>query len=198
VKPDEIRARLERLSNDPRFHLREFGGLQDLFGDLRPAAVLVPLTERSGQMDVVLTKRAEDLRKHSGEISFPGGRADDDDDDLIQTALRESHEEIALRPDDVHVFGALMQMPTVTGYDVTVFVGEFEQPYDLDPNPFEIDELIEAPLDAFTDESIHRLEKREWNGMEVPIHFYDYQGYNVWGATAFMLNTLLEYLKGDT
>jgi 8-oxo-dGTP pyrophosphatase MutT (NUDIX family) len=198
VNPDDIRARLRRLSEDPRMHLREISGLEDLFGEMRPAAVLVPLTERGGEMVIVLTKRAEDLRKHSGEISFPGGRADEEDDDLIQTALRESHEEIALRPDDVHVYGALMQMPTVTGYDVTVFVGEFDQPYDLDPNPFEIDELIEAPLAAFMDESIHTVDTREWNGIEVPIHFYDYEGYNVWGATAFMLNTLLNFLKGDT
>lgn len=197
MKPDDIRARLKRLSDEPRLHLREISGLEDLFGELRPAAVLVPLTERDGEMDVVLTKRAEDLRKHAGQISFPGGRRDDEDDDLVATALRESHEEIALRPDDVRVYGALMQMPTVTGYDVTVFVGEFDQPYDLDPNPFEIDELIEAPLSAFFDESIHRIDTREWNGIEVPIHFYDYEGYNVWGATAFMLNTLLEYLKGD-
>lgn len=194
MTPDQIRQRLRALDPEPRFRLTEFAGLRDLFSDLSEAAVLIPLTERDGAMEVVLTQRSLALRKHSGEVSFPGGRRDPEDESLVRTALRESHEEIALFPDDVDVYGALMRMPTVTGYEVTVYVGEFSQPYELDPNPHEIETLIQGPLTDFLDDSIHRKEERLWNGHKVPIHYFDWRGHNVWGATAFMLVTLMDYL----
>ncbi len=175
--------------------VREFRALDEMFDELAPAAVLIPLTERNGAMDVVLTKRSSKLRKHSGEISFPGGRRDDDDIDLAGTALRESHEEIALIPADVQVYGALMQMPTVTGFEVTVFVGEFSQPYELQANPDEIETIIQTPLTDFIDESLHRLEQMEWQGVRFPMHYFDIQGHNVWGATAYMLVNLMDYLQ---
>lgn len=161
-------------------------------GELRPAAVLAPITERDGELEVVLTKRSDALRQHSGEVSFPGGRMDDTDDDIVFTALRETHEEIAIRPEDISVFGALMTMPTVTGYDVTMIVGEFESPYELVPNPAEIDTILHTPLALLPE--VHRVEEREWNGYRFPMHYYDVDGHVVWGATAFMLHTLLEYL----
>lgn len=197
MKPDDIREKLRRLSQEPTLRLREFSGIEELFDDLSPAAVLVPLTERNGEMDLILTKRSAELRKHSGEISFPGGRQDDTDRDLIHTALRESHEEIDLSPTDVEIYGALMQMPTVTGYDVSVFVGEFPHPYELLPNPAEIDTIIQAPLQIFLDGAIHRTEEMDWKGHRFPMHYYDYDGHNVWGATAYMLATLLDYLRGE-
>lgn len=195
MKPEDVRERLRRLSDEPLFRIREFKGLEELFPELRPAAVLVPLTEVSGELDVVLTKRSEELRKHSGEVSFPGGRQDPEDAHLVQTALRETYEEIAILPEDVFVYGALMTMPTVTGYDVTVYVGEFPQPYELVPNPAEIDTIIQAPLTRLMDDSIYRTEEREWSGFRFPMHYYDYGGHTVWGATAYMLHTLLEYLR---
>lgn len=196
MKPDEIRERLGLLGPKPRARIREFRAIDDLFDELAPAAVLIPLTERDGRMDVVLTKRSEKMRKHSGEVSFPGGRMEEDDDDLIQTALRESEEEIALRPTDVKVYGALMQMPTVTGYEVSVYVGEFDQPYELRPNPDEIATIIEAPLTDFVDDELHRQEEIEWGGRRFPMHYFDIQGHNVWGATAYMLVELMDYLTG--
>lgn len=192
-----MRDKLRRLSGEPLFRIREFEALEALFPQLRPAAVLVPLTEVDGTLDIVLTKRSEELRKHSGEVSFPGGRQDPDDAHLVETALRETYEEIAIRPDDVEVYGALLSMPTVTGYDVTVYVGEFGSPYELVPNPDEIDTIIQAPLTAFLDDANYRTEEREWGGFRFPMHYYDYDGHVVWGATAYMLHTLLEYLRTD-
>ena len=192
---EDIRRRLELLSDKPRLDYKDTF-LADMFDELTPAAVLIPLTMREdGQFEVVLTKRSKALKKHSGEISFPGGRMDDDDTDLVYTALRESHEEIALLPSDVNVFGALLKMPTVSGYTVTVYVGEFPQPYKLEPNPDEIETLIQAPLLHFADLEQHRIEERDWNDMKFPIHFFDYDEHLVWGATGFMLYTLLEYLE---
>src|SRR5690554_4865127 len=107
------------------------------------AAVLLPIIELDGEFQLVFTKRAGSLRQHPGEISFPGGRADPEDLDLAQTALREASEEIALTPDGVQVFGSFVQMPTFTGFRVTSFVGEFTQPLSsLIINPDEIDVLI--------------------------------------------------------
>ena len=90
MKPDHIRERLRRLGREPRAQVREFRALEEMFEQLAPAAVLVPLTEVDGRMDVVLTKRSRQMRNHPGQVSFPGGRMDQDDGDLIRTALRES------------------------------------------------------------------------------------------------------------
>lgn len=195
VDPDEVRSRLAELTMArPTLDLTELGREWLPEDDLTDAAVLIPLTEDEGGLQVVLTQRATTLRKHSGEMSFPGGRRDPEDSDLIATALRESHEEIALLPSDVQIYGALLQMPTVTGYEVTVYVGEFPSPYQLVPNPAEIDEIVIAPLETLADPEIHRRELREWDGREIPIHFFDYGPTEIWGATGFMLDTLLHYL----
>jgi 8-oxo-dGTP pyrophosphatase MutT (NUDIX family) len=195
VDPDEVRRRLHELDDvEPTLDLEEIRREWIPETDLTDAAVLIPITHTESGLHVVLTQRAASLRKHSGEMSFPGGRRDPEDADLIVTALRESHEEIALLPEHVEVYGALLQMPTVTGYEVTVFVGEFPWPYALEPNPAEIDEIVVAPLETLADPGIHRREIREWDGKEFPIHFFDYGPTEIWGATGFMLDTLLHYL----
>ncbi len=190
---DEIRRKLSMLSDKPRFDFKDTWAAE-LFDELTPAAVLVPLTPTENGLDVVLTKRSPALNKHPGQVSFPGGRMDEDDRDLVWTALRESHEEIALEPDDVTVYGALLKLPTITGYTVTAYVGEFPQPYELDPNPNEIETLIQAPLMHFAQDDIYRLEYQTWENHEFPMHYFDYEDQVVWGATGFMLYTLLEYL----
>ncbi len=193
MTPEDVRARLRDLELTPRRRTREFAELEKTFGKLRPAAVLAPLTERDGRFEVVVTKRAETLRKHAGQFSFPGGRKDPTDTDLLYTALRETHEEIAIRPDDVSVFGALMSMPTVTSYDVTMFVGEFESPYELVGNPAEIDTIVHIPLNLLP--QIHRTEPAQWNGHEFEMHFFEYGEHVVWGATAYMLHCMLQFLR---
>ncbi len=197
VDPDEVRECLNKLALEkPRFDFKSdrfprFDGGTEF----KPAAVLIPFTETDEGMEIVLTQRSAELRKHAGQVSFPGGKRDPEDASLIETALRESHEEIALVPDDVTVFGALLSMPTVTGYDVTVYAGEFHWPYELEPNPAEIDTLFKAPLAALADPSIHRLEERMYEGETFPIHYFDYGDQLVWGATGFMLDILLQYLN---
>ncbi|MBA2663404.1 MAG: CoA pyrophosphatase [Bradymonadaceae bacterium] len=193
--PASVRKRLRQLNLEPHHvwldrHVLEHAELTD-------AAVLMALTEQDEEMHLVLTKRAIGLREHSGEISFPGGRADLEDPSLLHTALREASEEIALAPSHVEVYGALLSLPTITGYRVSTFVGEFVQPYTLIANPHEIDTLIIAPLRALADERIYRLEDREFMGVTYPIHFYDYEGHVIWGATGFMLHLFLQYLSAS-
>lgn len=191
--PAEIRRRLERLGNSPRstWHSeRDFA-----HRDLSASAVLAPLSECDGELHVWFTERSHELRNHSGEVSFPGGRREPQDDSLVETALREAYEEIGLLPADVHVFGALTRIPTITGFQVTAFVGEFDYPYELIANPDEIHELFCAPLSALADPANHRLEEREFQGQIYPVHFFDHDGHVIWGATGFLLHALLRYLE---
>ena len=171
--------------------------MRNHFDELTEAAVLILLTEREGDFHVVLTKRSDALRKHAGQISFPGGRRDAEDADLTVTALRETHEEVAIASTSVSIFGALLRMPTVTGYEVTAYVGELSPPYQMVANPDEIDEIIVAPLADFRNDELHRTEDVEWSGHRFPVHFFDIQGHNVWGATAHMMVALMDYLRGD-
>ncbi len=193
--PEVVRQRLRELGDRPRVAFERVPGIS--MEGLTPAAVLIALTEIEDQMHAVFTKRPDTMPEHSGEVSFPGGRVEEEDESLEQTALRETQEEIALEPEAVELYGALVRMPTITGYVVTTFVGEFEQPYELRPSPREIDTLFTAPLEILADPSSHRLESRSWNGHTFELHFYDYDGQVIWGATGYMLNILLAYLRGE-
>ncbi len=195
LDPPSVRRRLEKLGDCPQVEFNRFE--VEGMGELQPAAVLVPLTEIDGQFHVVFTSRPETMPQHSGEVSFPGGRAEEKDQTLLETALRETHEEIALDPDEVRVYGNLVRMPTITGYDVTVFVGEFDRSERLEPNPREIEELFLAPLHALADPSCHRVEQRTWREHTFDLHFFDYGGHLIWGATGYMVYRLLELVKPD-
>jgi 8-oxo-dGTP pyrophosphatase MutT (NUDIX family) len=190
--PEAVRRKLERLDNQPRssWHSeRDFA-----HRDLSASAVLIPLSEYDGDLHVLFTQRSHELRNHSGEISFPGGRREVEDDSLAETALRESYEEIALLPSDVRLYGALTRIPTITGFQVTAYVGEFDHPYDLIINPDEIHLIFQAPLRELADPAIHRVEEREFGGQVYPVHFFDWNGHVIWGATGFLLHTFLNYI----
>lgn len=168
-------------------------------GDSREAAVLIALVEREGVMCVLLTRRTDKMRNHSGEISFPGGRRDPEDGTLLETALRESWEEVSLEPHELTVFGLFLRMPTITNFDVWAFVAEFEDLRVLVHNEDEIDYMIYAPLELLVTPGVHRVMHRTYNDQPYPIHFFDVHlhGFGtqpVWGATAYMLFELLRYL----
>ncbi|MFL5518526.1 MAG: NUDIX hydrolase, partial [Gemmatimonadales bacterium] len=116
------------------------------------AAVLVPLYLEGGRLHAVFTKRREDMRRHAGEISFPGGRQDDDESDLRLTALREAEEEIGLPTRAVELVGALQPTPTIaTNYAVYPFVGLIEPGHAWRPSAYEVAEVLELPLRALRD-----------------------------------------------
>lgn len=197
LAPDAVRRRLLELEMTPRQIWRDTS--IQMPGGFAEAAVLLPIIELDGEFQLVLTKRAKSLRQHPGEISFPGGRADLEDRDLVETALREASEEIALAPDGVRVFGSFVQMPTFTGFRVTSFVGEFTQPLSsLIINPDEIDVLIVAPLRDLLARDIYHVEERVYDGRRFTMHTYQFGVHRIWGITGMMLHLFLQYLIEPT
>src|SRR5262245_5563471 len=137
---------------------------------LRRAAVLVPLFVKDGGLWVLLTRRTESLEHHRGQIAFPGGSAEEDDDSSLDTALRETDEEIGIRAEDVKPLGTLSPLTTVTNFYVEPFVGAVPNPYPFRLAESEIAELIEAPIAALLDPKA--LEMKMLPGREEPVLFY--------------------------
>jgi 8-oxo-dGTP pyrophosphatase MutT (NUDIX family) len=160
------------------------------------AAVLLPLYGWPEDPGLVFTERRADLRRHAGEISFPGGRPDDGDADLAATALREAQEEIGLDPASVEICEELPTTGTfVTGYRIHPFVGRIPHPGDLDlkPNPGEVETVLTFSLDLLREGyEMRRLIRRG-----IPLHTptYEVEGHLIWGATARILGDLLERLR---
>jgi 8-oxo-dGTP pyrophosphatase MutT (NUDIX family) len=160
--------------------------------ELREAAVLVPLTVRGEVPVAIFTRRQDTLRRHAGQISFPGGVRDPQDTTPLHAALREVHEEVGVRPGAVEVLGMLDEIPTITEFRVVPFVGRLPPQTVLDPNPAEIAELIEVPLAALQEPERQRVEKRFVRGAERDIYFFEYAGHTIWGATARIVRNLLD------
>jgi 8-oxo-dGTP pyrophosphatase MutT (NUDIX family) len=158
------------------------------------AAVLVPLYLDAGALHAVFTKRRDDLSRHAGEISFPGGRQDSPDEDLRRTALREADEEIGLPPDAVELVGALPPQGTfVTSYKIHPFVGVIEAGLAWTPQPTEVEEVLELSLaDLVSGFEMKRLIRR---GVPIRTPAYTVDGNLIWGATARIVQHLLERLE---
>jgi 8-oxo-dGTP pyrophosphatase MutT (NUDIX family) len=158
------------------------------------AAVLVPLYLDRGELYAVFTKRRADLRRHAGEISFPGGRQDAPDEDLRITALREAEEEIGLSPQDVELVGALPPTGTVvTGYRIYPFVGVIKPGHTWAPAPSEVETVLELSLPALLRGFQSKRLVRKGVPFKTPTYTAD--GHFVWGATARILRSLLERLE---
>ncbi|MDX6724866.1 MAG: hypothetical protein QOD73_3270 [Solirubrobacteraceae bacterium] len=160
------------------------------------AAVLVPLYLSGGALHAVFTKRRDDLRRHGGEISFPGGRQDEDESDLRMTALREAEEEIGLAPGDVELIGALQPTATIaTDYAVYPFVGLIEPGRSWRPSAAEVAAVLELPLERLrTGYERRRLVRR---GVPFRTDVYVVDDDLIWGATARIVADLLERVPAD-
>ena len=163
-----------------------------LTASLKPAGVLIPVMARHSRLSVLLTQRSAELKHHAGQISFPGGRMEEYDNDIRATALRETHEEVGIHPDDVAVIGYLEPMPTVTGYAVTAVVGVVEAPLELKIDRSEVELAFEVPLDFLLDKRNARAAERVYRGRTIAITEFVFEGHRIWGATAHML---LEFSK---
>jgi 8-oxo-dGTP pyrophosphatase MutT (NUDIX family) len=162
-------------------------------GEIRPASVLVPVVDRGDELTVLFTRRTSHLHDHAGQISFPGGRAEADES-ALDTALRETAEEIGLDPQRIEVLGTLSEYLTVTGYRVTPVVGLVNPPFDLQPDTFEVAEIFEVPLAFFLDPANHQRNRVIAEGLERHYYAMPYGPYYIWGATAGMLMNFYGYL----
>ncbi len=161
----------------------------------RYAAVLVPLVEHAEGLSVLLTQRTEHLSSHAGQVAFPGGRVEDDDADVVATALRETEEEIGLARSHVDTVGRLDDYETGTGFVVTPIVGFVRPPFTLKPDPSEVAVVFEVPLSFVLDRRNHERRTGFWRGRERTYFAMPYEGRFIWGATAGMLINLCDVLE---
>lgn len=200
----DYRAKLQAIvSRDvpPPEHLTGLGALRDervaddlteaeiheLTKDLRLAAVLVPLVEHADEPSILLTRRADHLDKHSGQVAFPGGKVEAADATPIATALREAEEEIGLDPAYVEIAGVLDTYQTGTGFLILPVVGFVRPGFTLTPDENEVADIFEVPAHIALTEANYKTDAAEWKGRMWNFYSMDYQGYNIWGATAGML-----------
>jgi 8-oxo-dGTP pyrophosphatase MutT (NUDIX family) len=156
---------------------------------ITPAAVLVAVVDRP-RPTVILTLRPETMRKHPGQISFPGGRLDPDDAGPVEAALREAEEEIGLPRAAVEVIGTADRYRTITGFEVTPVIGIVPPDLPLTPHPGEVAAVFEAPLDYLLDPARQAVRTVHWQGRERSYYEIDYEGRRIWGATAAMIVNL--------
>jgi 8-oxo-dGTP pyrophosphatase MutT (NUDIX family) len=164
---------------------------------LVPAAVLVPLVEHAEGYTVLLTQRSADLSKHAGQISFPGGRIEAEDETPALAALREAEEEIGLTADFVDVIGDLDTYEVRTGFEVFPIVGLVRTGFDIKIDPGEVAEVFEVPLSFVLDPGNHHRQGRTFYGMMRYFYVLPFEDRYIWGATAGMLINLYEVLSGE-
>lgn len=163
---------------------------------LMPAAVLLLLYPKDGEYCILLNKRSDQVEYHKGEVSFPGGGKDPEDKDFLDTALRETFEEMGVKPDDVTVLGQLDDVATRSSFEVRVFVGTIPYPYPYRPSAREISKVLEVPIRGLLDPANRREEVRWLDGKVSKAYCYVYGEHLIYGATAQILTQFLELLPG--
>lgn len=201
-RPGAVAPWADRSTRDRAILL---GGLERFLGERTPgsqltgapaprrtSAVMVPLYEHDGDLVVVLTRRTQRMRSHSGEVSFPGG-AQDEGEDLWHTAVREAHEEVDLTPGLATPIGQLDRLTTVASRsEIVPFVAALGSQPRLSANPGEVDAILEVRLSELVLDEVYREELWTWpNGTTRPVYFFELYGDTVWGATASLLRQLL-------
>ena len=160
--------------------------------------MLVPIVLRSVGPRLLLTRRTERLQDHAGQVSFPGGGREQIDPDPVETALRETEEEIGLSRRHVEVLGFLHGYLTISGYTVTPVVGLVTPGFELRPDPLEVAEIFEVPVEFFLDPANRQLREREFGGRKLAYYLFEFEGHTIWGATAAMLVDFLDMLAAGT
>lgn len=169
-------------------------GYSVVTGEHVTAAVLVAVTDRA-EPGVILTQRPDTMRKHAGQVAFPGGRMDAEDADVIDAALREAEEEVALPRSAVTIIGTTDRYRTITGYEVTPVIGVVPPDLRLAANDEEVAAIFETPLTYLLDPANHAVQEVHWNGGKR--HYYEiiWEDRRIWGATAAMIVNLSRRLQ---
>jgi len=163
--------------------------------DLPEAGILVPVTRHPLHPKIILTRRAQHMNTHKGQVAFPGGKFDLEDGSLEQTALRETHEEIGVSPGDVEIIGQLSQVVSLHGIRVTPYVGLVDESIALTPNLDELDSIFKVPTHFFKSAEPTRRDRMTYKDMALSVPSYDYQTggetYEIWGLSAIVLVELM-------
>jgi 8-oxo-dGTP pyrophosphatase MutT (NUDIX family) len=192
-----LRAVAERVEDDGEYGDHRFNpqhGPLIRRTDLRDAAVLVPVVDHGDEATVILTKRAEKLRNHSGQVAFPGGRIDPIDPTPEHAALRETMEEIGLDADHIEIIGRIPDYVAGSGYRIAPVLGIVRPGFQLTINEHEVDAAFEVPLRFLMDPANHRRDSRMWDDKEWFYYDMPYGGRRIWGVTAGIIRTLYERL----
>lgn len=193
-----FRAKDRLLANAPLLHSRSDDDLNALAPILekgikpKPAAVLVPVVQRLPELALLLTLRTEQLKRHSGQVAFPGGRIDTDDHDAVTAALRETQEETGLSAGFIEPLGFLDGYLTGTAFYVTPVVALVKPGFEIVPDPHEVAAVFEVPLRFLMTPGNHFRHSREWQGQERFYYAMPYQDRYIWGATAGMIKNLYD------
>lgn len=200
---DELRARLRDRLQDGVARKRGDFDLDPTWREtlapqrvLKPAAVLIPIIERRAGLQVLFTRRADHLARHAGQVSFPGGRLNDDDGHAVEAALRETEEEVGLPRSFVEVRGELDRYETGTGFSIHPFVGLVREGFELRIDASEVAEAFEVPLAFLMDPENHQQQMTMWQGRERRYYAMTFGSHYIWGATAGILINLHERLYG--
>jgi len=163
--------------------------------DLPEAGILVPVTRNGRCPEIILTRRAQHMNTHKGQVAFPGGKHDDEDESLMHTALRECHEEIGVSPDKVQIIGQLSQVISLHGIRVTPYVGLVDESVELTPNLDELDSIFKVPVSFFDTAEPKRRDRMTYKGVALSVPSYDFQTdsdtYEIWGLSAIVLVELM-------
>lgn len=157
------------------------------YPDYKKSAVMILFMEKEGSPHVLLTLRTDKVSTHKGQVSFPGGRYDSTDKNFLDTALRETMEEVGIPPEEIEVLGEFDEYISIAGYHVYVYVGALNSVQQYSESEDEIEEILEVPFSIFYNEEYNRCEKITHEGREYDVYFYEYGHSTIWGMTARIL-----------
>jgi 8-oxo-dGTP pyrophosphatase MutT (NUDIX family) len=160
----------------------------------KKAAVIIPLFFKDQEAHLLFTKRTDKVEYHKGQISFPGGMHESSDEHLEETALRETWEEMGIRSEDLTILGCTDNFLTNTNFMVSPYVAHFHYPYSYVISTDEIAQVLEVPVRHLLDPGIFKLKRWKRDGIIWDVHFYEYNGENIWGVTGFLLSNFLSII----
>lgn len=192
------RARLRLDPVEGRERLPEGGDLDFLdtqgIANIRAAAVLIGIIPRKSGPTALLTHRPDTMPTHAGQVAFPGGKVDPSDADEVEAALREAHEEVGVEPDTVQLVARSAPYITGTSFRIVPVVGILPADFVADPDPHEVADVFEAPLDFLMDSHNHHARSTQWRGQRRDYYEMPYEGHRIWGVTAGIIRALYERL----
>lgn len=176
--------------------LKNYQPVRQKIKSAKPAAVMILFLEVQSQPFLLFTRRTNTVEHHKGQISFPGGSMDPGDASLLETALRETTEEIGIPPKQITVLGESDDFLTNTNFLVRPVVGVLQPPFNFRINHGEVVEVLKVPLSLFLNESSFEIKKWESNGKEYDVYFYSFGPHTIWGVTGYLINRLVDIVFG--